>query len=260
MGEMNSSTQDDDKTKIIDEYVSIHEAVKRYIKEVDSNWMMEDEDEDTNEPDLPRTNSMSPVRKRLLSKQSCNSPLRLRNNSRIDNKKGLNDSLSLSKEQISTCQTKNMNDSINEINKEINEEEKTRDNSNCPEILNFSAQNLATMKMSNNASTEIIEDSSVKMPKSPSKKKRKKQKSISGLQNAIQKPTFKITKDYLRDLRREEDRRNMDDLIVELKQSRKDQITKSKGAFRISNRKTRIIKKKDIRIFGGKNNKHSSKI
>ena len=90
------------KTKIIDEYVSIHDAVKKYLKEVDSNWMMEDEDEDTNEPDLPRTNSMSPVRKRLLGKQNSNSPLRLRNNSRMDTKKGLNDSLSLSKEQIST--------------------------------------------------------------------------------------------------------------------------------------------------------------
>lgn len=41
----------------------ISEIIKRYNKESDNTWMMEDEDEDDNKADPPRQNSISPKRK-----------------------------------------------------------------------------------------------------------------------------------------------------------------------------------------------------
>jgi hypothetical protein len=71
------------------EFVSIIEAVKKYNKEVDSNWMLEEEDEDDVQVEVPRASSFSPLRNRSssLRKQKSNSPLRLKNNSRTENGK-----------------------------------------------------------------------------------------------------------------------------------------------------------------------------
>lgn len=54
-------------------------------------------------------------------------------------------------------------------------------------------------------------------------------------------------RDYIRDTRRDEDRDNMNMLIYELKQARRDENSK-KGGVRFNGKNTRIIRKKDIRI------------
>lgn len=53
-------------------------------------------------------------------------------------------------------------------------------------------------------------------------------------------------KDFIRDSRRDEDRKNMSFLMDELKRARRDE--NSKGGFKFNARNTRIIKKKDIKV------------
>ena len=70
------------------EYNCISEAVKKYNKENDSGWMIEDEDEDENSfaVDLPRTSSINTAKKvSLMQKPNSVSPLRMKANSRTDN-------------------------------------------------------------------------------------------------------------------------------------------------------------------------------
>jgi hypothetical protein len=54
-------------------------------------------------------------------------------------------------------------------------------------------------------------------------------------------------RDFIRDSRRDEDRDNMNLLLEQMKQERRDENSK-KGGYRFSGKNTRIIKKKDIRI------------
>ena len=54
--------------------------------------------------------------------------------------------------------------------------------------------------------------------------------------------------EFIRDTRRDEDRENMQQLIMELRQERREENTGRRGnAVRVNNRNTRIIKKKDIK-------------
>lgn len=71
------------------EFVSIFDAVKKFNKEVDSTWMLEEEDEDDNHVEVPQSSSFSPIRNRSssLRKQNSVSPLRMKNNSRMDSSK-----------------------------------------------------------------------------------------------------------------------------------------------------------------------------
>lgn len=74
------------------EYNCISEAVKKYNKENDNSWIIEDEDEDEEENsfavDLPKTGSISTVKKTsILQKPNSVSPIRMKANSRTDNSK-----------------------------------------------------------------------------------------------------------------------------------------------------------------------------
>lgn len=75
------------------EYNCISEAVKKYNKENDNTWMIEDEDEDEEDNsfavDLPKTGSIVSTGKKasILQKPSSISPIRMKANSRTDNSK-----------------------------------------------------------------------------------------------------------------------------------------------------------------------------
>lgn len=204
--------------------------------------MLEEEDEDQVQFELPRTNSLSPGRKRTgsLMKRSSNSPLRMKSNIKNENNKTVNMSMA-NDNNLSTMNGKSVSgQEKNEETKADIKETVGNDNHNA------SAQNLTTDKTTNNTSCEYLGDSVPKPPKSPSKKKRKKPKSISGPSNFSALPT-KAMRDYMRDIRREEDRDNMNILISELKQARRDENSK-KGGVRFNGKNTRVIRKKDIRI------------
>ena len=116
------------------------------------------------------------------------------------------------------------------------------------ENLNTSGPILANDKTTNNTSTDNIAAPAPKAPKSPSKKRRKNKqnRSISNAPSFLWNNT-KAMKDFVRDSRRDEDRKNMSFLMDELKRARRDENSK-KGTFKFNTRNTRIIKKKDIKV------------
>lgn len=182
--------------------------MKKYNKEVDTTWMGEDEDEDT-PYDLPRTNSLSPARQRPLPavKQGSLSPLRLKSNSRTENKAKPNALL--------------QNTSLEETKETVQPIEDPSPLENPT----GSHPNLTTDKTTNNTSNENLMDPSLRAPKSPSKKKRKKPKSICGAPSFLRTST-KALRDFFRDNQRDEDRLNMNNLVKELKMCRRDENSK----------------------------------
>lgn len=139
--------------------------------------MLEEEDEDRVEFDLPRTNSLSPGRKRTgsLMKRGSNSPIRMKSNIKNENNKTVNTCVTNDKD-LPAFNGKSI------FEKELREKEETKEYPNetaMNENHNTSTQNLTTDKTTNNTSCEYLGESAPKPPKSPSKKKRKKPKSIS---------------------------------------------------------------------------------
>lgn len=115
--------------------------------------------------------------------------------------------------------------------------------------MNTSIQNLVNDKTTDNTSSEnLIDNIGKQLPKSPSKKKRKNKqtRSISNIPNFLQNSS-KAMRDFIRDSLRDEDRDNMNLLLEQMKEARRDENSK-KGGYRFNGKNTRIIKKKDIRI------------
>ena len=230
-----SNSKLDDKSQL---EISIVDAVIRYNKEIDNNWILQDEGEDDNEEedfqalDFPRTNSIN---------NNNNSPTRLRSNSKSDSKPNVadqkvsNNSQNLQKQSITNISKVDTSAQNIQEQKEINQEtEDVKDESDNKLGL---SQNLTVDKVTNNTSSELQGESELRNVKSPLKKKRnKKTKSLVGPPSFI-KGSAKAMREYIRDTRRTEDRDNMNQLMMDLRQLRRDE----------NNKNIRIIKKKDIR-------------
>lgn len=153
--------------------VSIVEAVARYSKEIDNNWIMQDEDEDEND----EAQVQEPERTNVGNNSS--SPIRLRSNSKSDAKQANVDQ----KGSIgSQSQLKQSNPSISKVNTLTAnvQEHKEPDTEDAKEIKDDAenkcglSQNLTVDKVTNNTSSELQGDSELRNVKSPIKKKRNK--------------------------------------------------------------------------------------
>ena len=152
----NVTEQENDEKQEQEQYMCISDAIKRYNKEVDSNWMLEEEDEDSFAVDLPRTNSIGPEKNKQrsdsISKAKCSSPIRMRSNSKLEINKEKEETAEKSKKVADQPENTVSNP---EPDSAANPEElKLEDEKGKTEPEINSEQ-----KVTNNASTKLLKDS-----------------------------------------------------------------------------------------------------
>ena len=220
-------------------YMCIEDALALYSKSNNYNNVIMDEDEDENDYDygLGRVDSSSPGRNQIMnSVKKSRSPLRLRSNSRMNGQQS--NIKNSSHDPLNTSEVSKTDETV--ANADVRNEYDDAD----------------TSKYADNDRSNVSMDNSEggKNPKllSKSKNKKKKTKSVQPIPSLLKKST-KAYRDYIRDTRRIEDMQNMDDLVMKMKNSRRENAGDRKLKIpKLNGRNPKLIRRKDIKLYPGK--------